>query len=504
MTPRRKKPDANDPEVQLEAIILSAREDPRLFADLMLASLDKVVRPHISHWIMQRFLFHHIKVKRNVLIQAPAEHGKTTQLIPSMLWLLGQNPRRKIGFVSRDIDLVEEHLSKARKMLMSKTCNAVWPALVPDSKRSALGHGEWSKTKLYLRGEPDPAFEVFALLGHNEGHRLDFLWIDDGVTRECLTSSLERKRVNSAIFDTFDNRLTDDGVMVMTCNCWHKHDAAHLCMDSTSWATLRIGYEDTSQMFFDTKNADPNWAPRLKTTEKDGFQRGHMPLWSQWSTDRLIRKKNSPGDTWSRMFELRTTDPLESLWRRSDLSDSRVASTPPLAEIVIAIDPSISSKETSDETGIIAAGLGEDGHIYILEDCSLKGKPDEWANAAKHAYHRLQADSVIYESNIGGDMVATTLAVADPLMPTSGVHASRGKRIRAEPVSFLSARGILHLVGHFPDLENELCTWVTGQDSPNRLDAMVYAVLALLGTEGSEEVVEDNYPSEYTISDWDD
>jgi phage terminase large subunit-like protein len=170
-----------------------------------------------------------------------------------------------------------------------------------------------------------------------------------------------------------------------------------------------------------------------------------------------------------------------ALWNRDLIEAARVTSLPNMTRIVIAIDPAVSSKETSAETGIVACGLGEDGHGYVLEDRSTRGTPNQWASEAVASYHRLKADRIVAEANQGGDMIRHTLDTVERNIPIRLVHASRGKRVRAEPIVALYEQGRVHHVGMFADLEDQLCSWVPDiSASPDRLDALVWGLTELI------------------------
>jgi phage terminase large subunit-like protein len=169
-----------------------------------------------------------------------------------------------------------------------------------------------------------------------------------------------------------------------------------------------------------------------------------------------------------------------ALWLRTNLDQYRVALHPGLYRIVVAIDPAISANEASNETGIVVAGIDEKGHAYVLDDLSQRASPDAWARAAVTAYHDWQADLIVAESNQGGDMVANTLFTVDPNVPVELVRATRGKYTRAEPVAALYEQGKVHHVGSFAELEDQLCGWLPGNTSPDRLDALVWALTLLL------------------------
>ena len=166
-----------------------------------------------------------------------------------------------------------------------------------------------------------------------------------------------------------------------------------------------------------------------------------------------------------------------ALWTRHTIESNRVYRIPDQTErIIIGVDPSETS--TGDEAGIVAAALSG-GHGYILGDDSLQGSPLQWAQAAVAAYHRHHADMIVAESNAGGEMVALTIATVDPNIRVKMVHSRRGKTVRADPVAAQYEHGLVHHVGSFPKLEDEMCLFVPGGKSPNRLDAMVFALTEL-------------------------
>jgi phage terminase large subunit-like protein len=172
-------------------------------------------------------------------------------------------------------------------------------------------------------------------------------------------------------------------------------------------------------------------------------------------------------------------DVVGALWTRDILEAGRVTSTPALRRIVVGVDPEITSGEDAAETGIIVAGVariaGVD-HYYVLDDMSIRETPRGWAQNAVAAYHKYRADRVIAEVNQGGEMVEYTIQTVDRGVPVKMVHASRSKQARAEPISALYEKGFVHHVGYFPYLEDQLCSWVPGEKSPDRLDAMVWAL----------------------------
>ena len=176
----------------------------------------------------------------------------------------------------------------------------------------------------------------------------------------------------------------------------------------------------------------------------------------------------------------------------------RMNKTAQMIRVVIGVDPAVTSTKESDETGIVAAGLDAAGHCYILGDYSLKGTPLDWARAVVNGFRRHQADRVIGEVNNGGDLVEMNLRQVDPNIPFTKVHASRGKAIRAEPIAALYEQGRVHHLGTFPELEDQMTNWVPGDRSPDRIDALVWALHELTSGEEVQEIIV--YDSDYQIS----
>jgi len=179
-------------------------------------------------------------------------------------------------------------------------------------------------------------------------------------------------------------------------------------------------------------------------------------------------------------------DSAGALFRWTWIDTARVAKAPDLRRVVVAVDPATTSHDESDETGIVVAGIGYDGRGYVLADESGRYRPEEWARRVASAYATHRADAVIAEGNQGGEMVASVLRSAGGAgMPVRIVHAKRGKATRAEPVAVLYEQGRVSHVGSLARLEDQLTTWdpATGRDSPDRLDALVYAVTELMGAD---------------------
>ena len=169
-----------------------------------------------------------------------------------------------------------------------------------------------------------------------------------------------------------------------------------------------------------------------------------------------------------------------ALWTLAMIDTHRVTAAPAIRRMVVGVDPK-ASVEADSETGIIVAGLGMDGQYYIFDDASLNGTPEQWGRAVVDAYQRHKADRIVPEVNQGGDMVSSVLRAVDAHVAIRPVHASRGKVTRAEPVAALYEQGKVHHVGGFARLEDQMTQWVPGMASPDRMDALVWALTDLMG-----------------------
>ncbi len=182
-------------------------------------------------------------------------------------------------------------------------------------------------------------------------------------------------------------------------------------------------------------------------------------------------------------------DNPDALWSRGQIDNCRVNIAAEMPRIVVAVDPPATSTVNSDTCGIIVAGIGVDGHGYVLADYSVQGvSPHIWASRAVAAYRDFQADRLVAEVNQGGDMVEAVIRQVDTNVPVRSVRASRGKAARAEPVSALYEQGRVHHVGALPALEDEMAEFTRGFNrasagwSPDRVDALVWALTDLMLT----------------------
>lgn len=176
-----------------------------------------------------------------------------------------------------------------------------------------------------------------------------------------------------------------------------------------------------------------------------------------------------------------------ALWTADQLYACRIdeQEIPELSRIVVAIDPAVTGNASSDETGIVVAGRTSKEKYVVLEDCSLRGSPDQWIKRAISKYHEYQADRIIAETNNGGDLVENLLRNTDRSISYRSVRATRGKMLRAEPVAALYENDQVVHAGKFPELEEQMIFYNGRSNvSPDRLDALVWAITELSQTSG--------------------
>jgi phage terminase large subunit-like protein len=178
-------------------------------------------------------------------------------------------------------------------------------------------------------------------------------------------------------------------------------------------------------------------------------------------------------------------DRPDALWRRDAIEAARVETAPPLARIVVAVDPPVTSGPRADACGIVACGRAGDGRAFVLADATTQGtRPLDWARTAVRLYDSLDADCIVAEVNQGGELVAQMLRQVSPGAPVRMVRATRGKYLRAEPVAALYERGLVAHAGVWPELEDQMCDFgpdgLSDKRSPDRLDALVWALTELM------------------------
>ena len=239
------------------------------------------------------------------------------------------------------------------------------------------------------------------------------------------------------------------------------------------------------RIFHEHKNPETD-AP-LRHQERYGYLRMNPVDNTENLNESYLETLESLGEKRRRRFYLGeySDDTEGALWKRDWIIRHRVESVSDLTRVVVAVDPAVTGNETSDDTGIIVVGSKTvDGkeHYYVIDDFTYHGDVTGWGQSVIDAYRRHSADLVVAETNQGGDLVAMNIRNYDRSIRFKKVTATRGKALRAEPVANLYDMGLVHHVGNFLELEDELCMWTPeDKESPNRLDALVWGVTYLSG-----------------------
>jgi hypothetical protein len=407
----------------------------------------------------------------------PRGGGKSTSAELACAAVAARGLRPYSLYVSSTQIRADDHVANVGSMLESGTFARLYPAV-----------GERSVTKY----------------GHARGWRRNRLRTASGFTVDSLGldvaargAKVDEFRPGLIIVDDIDS---GDDTPLMTAKKLQTLTHAILPAGAPDLAVLAIQnlvHRDSifsqladarADFLADRIISGPFPALRGMTYEQHGGRTvltGGEPLWSGQD---LARCQALVDDIGLRAFRVEcqhevALDPTGALWTRGDIERGRISRLPDgvqLQRIVVAIDPSATA--TGDEAGIVVAGLGSDQHGYVLADLSVQGSPATWAGAAVAAYHAYSADRIVAEANHGGEMIEHCLRTVEGgrQVPYTMLHASRGKLTRAEPVEALYERGLVHHVGHFTALEDELCGWVPGLASPNRLDALVWALTELM------------------------
>ncbi len=437
--------------------LIGARDSLLEFARLLVPGY--MVNPALLETIEAFEAIERGELNRLIVIMPP-RHGKSmllSQLAPA--WYLGRNPTRQVVNAGYGIDIALEHSRKARGFFTSEEFRRVFPGVGQGQQTSA---GQWDTNQ-------NGRYYAVGIDGGLTGRGMHLGIIDDPVkNRREADSLLIRDHDWGWYISTFYPRRAPINAIIVIMTHWHEDDLAGRLIKQ-----MESGLGDKWRVIH---------YPMLSGKNED------IPLWpEQFPLEYCLATKKAmtaTGNTrdWESLQQGRPSagSSANALWTQDCIDKNRVHERPTMPQVAVAIDPSTTNKSTSDEAGIIAGGIGEDGHLYIIEDRSLRASPQGWAAEAIGSFKRNQADRLIYESNQGGDMVALTLATVDPMVPTFGVHASRGKRTRAEPVAALYSQGFVHHVGPFPELESQMTSWIPGEPSPDRMDALVWLISYLI------------------------
>ncbi|SDM20278.1 terminase large subunit domain-containing protein [Halarsenatibacter silvermanii] len=392
-----------------------------------------------------------------LMIFMPPRHGKSevaSKKFPA--WYLGRHPDREIILTSYAADLAYDFSRIARNTLWEQGLNIFGKELASDSKAVKKWNIEGYRGGLAAAGVGGPI----------TGRGADVAIIDDPVKNwEEAASEVYREKVWNWYQTVLRTRLSPGGAIVLIMTRWHEDDLAGRLLEREAKKWEIINFPAIAE-------------------EKDilGREIGEV-LWpDRYPQESIMDIKGTMLDRlFASLYQQKPRKDIENaLWNYNMIQRSEKPGN--FARIVVAVDPPASNSDTSSEAGIIAAGIDHEGQGYILEDRSLKASPGGWGKAAVKLYHELGADRIVAEINNGGDMVEHVIRSVDPMVSYKSVRASRGKSIRAEPIAALYEQKppkVYH-AGKFEKLENQMTCWVPGDESPDRLDALVWALSELM------------------------
>lgn len=406
---------------------------------------------------------------KKLMIFLPPQHGKSelsTRLYPA--YLLGKNPNRKIVVASYNATLASRFNRDIQRNIDNESYHSVFPNSVLNQSNVVTVSSSWLRNS-----------EIFEIVGYNgflktvgrggalTGTPIDIGIIDDPIKdRAEAMSSTIREGLWSWYQDVFETRLHNNSQHILIQTRWHEDDlAGKLLKRDNDWEIILLE------------------AIKETNHEYDPRQIGEA-LWEEkHSKERIEKIKLTSPITFNSLYQ-QSPKPLDSIgifWDKNIINRLRIKELPILTRIVVAIDPATTNNESSDETGIVVTGSNASGHKFILQDLSGKYTPNQWAKVALDALKSWNADCIVAEKNQGGDMVEAIIRQLDQVVRIKLVQATKGKAVRAEPVYSEYEQGKVWHVGEFPILEYQMITFNPdfNPESPDRLDAMVWAITEL-------------------------
>lgn len=389
-------------------------------------------------------------------------------------------------------------------ILRIETPRAFVPFLQPSRYKAAYGGRGSGKSHFFA----ELAVERCVL---NPGTRIVCVREVQKSLKESVKRLVEDKIVNLGVgsqFDVQQDQIKTPGGGVFLFQGMQDHTAESIkSLEGfhVAWAEEAQTMTDRSLEYLRPTIRTPgselwfSWNPRKSSDPVDRFFRGPVkppdaviqrinysdnPFFPEvLELERQFDRANKPArysHIWDGEYEPAV---VGAIWDRANLADYRRLEAPEMGRIVVGVDPAISSEDGSNEHGIVVAGIGSDGRGYLLDDMTTEGSPQKWAERAIAAYDLYDADAIVIEVNQGGEMVRHTLQSVRKGIRIIEVRATRGKHVRAEPISALYALGRVSHVGTHTALEDQMCQMTAagyeGEGSPDRVDAMVWAFTEL-------------------------
>ncbi|MQY11434.1 hypothetical protein SRB5_15520 [Streptomyces sp. RB5] len=407
-----------------------------------------------------------------VMLTMPPRHGKSRRASRwAPLWYLRKYPDRRVMIASYTASLADEHGRWIRDAIET------WG----DQLGIRLRPGSKAANRFDLAGH-DGGLAAAGIGGSLTGKGATIALVDDPVKDMADADSPTMRRKTWEWWQSvLQTRMEPDGAICVIQTRWNEDDLAGRIIadaEANEWRVLNL--------------------PALADSPNDPLGRASgEALWpDRFDVDHHARTRRRVGErVWAALYQQQPRPPEGGVWQRAWIKDNRCSVVEfgglDMARIVVAVDPAGGESAVGDETGIIGAARSYDGHLYVLEDRSGAMGANDWGLAACRLALALKADAIVVEKNYGGDMARLVVTqaweqlrregtTAGLLMPmVLEVTAKHGKRLRAEPIAQLYEQGLIHHVGQFPQLEEQMVTWITGMDSPDRMDAAVHALTEL-------------------------
>ncbi|WP_316521207.1 terminase large subunit domain-containing protein [Kitasatospora brasiliensis] len=409
-----------------------------------------------------------------LLLTMPPRHGKSRRAARwAPLWYLLQRPDHRVMIASYSADLADDH-------------------------------GRWIRDAITTWGEQ---LGVTLHPGSKAANRFDIAGREGGLFAAGVGGGLTGKGANLAIIDDPIKDAADAQSPTMRRRLWEWWQAVLLTRVEPGGSVIviqtRWDEDDLAGRILAGETAS-DWTiidlPAIADSPDDALGRKvGEPLWpARYGKKALAGIRRAVGErVWASLFQQRPRPVEGGVWRRAWIDTARITAVEfsgvELARVVVAVDPSGGESSVNDETGIVGLGLDYHDHLYVVADESGTLGANDWGLTACRLALRLRADAIVVEANYGGNMARQILAQAWDQLAREGetlgqlmpliveVNAKVGKRLRAEPVAQLYEQGRVHHVGHYPELEGQMVTWVAGMDSPDRMDAAVHGMTELAG-----------------------
>ncbi|MGW2861009.1 terminase large subunit domain-containing protein [Streptomyces sp. NPDC001205] len=406
-----------------------------------------------------------------VMLTMPPRHGKSRRASRwAPLWYLRRNPGHRMMIASYSADLADDHGRWIRDAIHT------WG----DDLGMHLKPGSQAANRFDIVGG-EGGLLAAGLVGGLTGRGAHIAIVDDPVKDMAdADSPTMRKRAWDWWTSVIQTRLEPAGAICLIQTRWHEDDLAGriLATERDEWLVIDL--------------------PALADSPDDPL--GRAPgeaLWPQrFDAAHHARTRKRVGErVWGALYMQKPRPPEGGVWKREWIDTARINAVQfsgvDMARIVVAVDPAGGESTVGDETGIVGLGRDFDRHLYVLADRSGSMGANDWGLAACRLALELKADAIVVEKNYGGDMARQIVTQAWEQLRREGVTqgllmpmilevtAKVGKRLRAAPVAQLYEQQLVHHVGDYTDLEDQMATWVEGMDSPDRMDAAVHGLTEL-------------------------